>query len=127
METKRQSAGRLRLAARIIGFGMTGFGGAMLIGEAVSGFLAGGFVRPELAGILLVVIGVVALMGLVLSWRNEQLAGIMLVSVAAALGVHIAVYASRNYALAWVMVGLPYLVSGVLFLSAWRISREEAP
>ena len=127
METKRQSAGRLRLAARIIGFGMTGFGGAMLIGEAVSGFLMGGFVRPELAGILLVVIGVVALVSLILSWRNERLTGIMLVSVAAALGVHIAVYASRNYALAWVMVGLPYLVSGVLFLSAWRISREEAP
>ena len=118
METKRQSAGRLRLAARIIGFGMTGFGGAMLIGEAVSGFLAGSFTPPELAGILLVVIGVVALVGLILSWRNERLAGIMLVSVAAALGAHIAVYASRNYALAWVMVGLPYLVSGVLFLSA---------
>jgi hypothetical protein len=127
VETKRyQSAGRLRLAARIIGFGMTGFGGAMLIGEAVSGFLAGGFVRPELAGILLVVIGVVALVGLILSWRNERLAGIMLVAVAAALGAHIAVYASRNYTLAWVMVGLPYLVSGVLFLSAWRLSREEA-
>jgi hypothetical protein len=61
--------------------------------------------------------------GLILSWRNERLAGIMLVAVSAALGAHIAVYAARNYALAWAMVGLPYLVSGVLFLNAWRLSR----
>jgi hypothetical protein len=102
---------------------MTGFGGAMLIGEAVSEFLKGGFVRPETAGVLLVVIGLVALVGLILSWRNERVAGIMLVAVAAAMGAYIAVYAGRNYALAWAMVGLPYLVSGVLFLNAWRLSR----
>ena len=124
MENRRyQTAGRLRLAGRIIGLAMTGFGGAMLIGEAVSAFREGDFVRPEPAGILLVVIGLVALVGLILSWRNERLAGIMLVVVSAALGAHIAVYAARNHALAWAMVGLPYLVSGVLFLNAWRISR----
>jgi CHASE2 domain-containing sensor protein len=120
-----QLAGRLRLAARIIGFGMVGFGGAMLIGEAVIAFRKGEFVQPELAGVLLVVIGLVALAGLILSWRWEKLAGIMLVAVAAAMGAHIATYASRNYALAWATVGLPFLVSGVLFLNAWRISRES--
>jgi F0F1-type ATP synthase membrane subunit c/vacuolar-type H+-ATPase subunit K len=125
MENRRyQLASRLRLAGRIIGLGMTGFGGAMLIGEAVSEFLNGDFVRPELAGVLLVVIGLVALVGLILSWRNERLAGIMLVAVSVAIGAHIAVYAARNHALAWAMVGLPYLVSGVLFLNAWRLSRE---
>jgi uncharacterized membrane protein len=41
------------------------------------------------------------------------------------MGAHIATYASRNYALAWATVGLPFLVSGVLFLNAWRISRES--
>lgn len=99
----------------------------MLIGEAVSAFRKGDFVPPELAGVLLVVIGLVALAGLILSWRWEKLAGIMLVAVAAAMGAHIAVYAGRNHALAWAMVGLPFLVSGVLFLNAWRLSRETSP
>ncbi|MFC1956976.1 hypothetical protein ACFLVY_01590 [Chloroflexota bacterium] len=73
------------------------------------------------------VIGLVALVGLILSWRNERLAAIMLVAVAAALGAHIAVYAGRTHTLAWAMLGLPYLVSGLLFLKAWRISRESYP
>lgn len=98
----------------------------MLIGEAVSAFRKGDFVPPELAGVLLVVIGLVALAGLILSWRWEKLAGIMLVAVATAMGAHIAVYAGRNHALAWAMVGLPFLVSGVLFLNAWRISRKAS-
>jgi hypothetical protein len=121
-QTKR--AGRLRLAARIIGIGMTVFGGAMLIGEAVGALLGGGSTPIELAGILLVVIGAVALAGIILSFRYEKLGGILLVVCSGALGAHIAVYASRNHVLAWAMVGLPYLVAGVLFLQAWRLSRE---
>ena len=128
MENKRyQTAGRLRLAGRIIGFGMVGFGGAMLIGEAVSEFLEGRPIPLEPAGVLLVVIGVVALVGLILSWRQERVAGILLVACSAALGAHIAAYAGKNRALAWAMVGLPFLVSGVLFLNAWRLSRALAP
>ena len=121
-QTKR--AGRLRLAARIIGIGMTVFGGAMLIGEAVGALLGGGSTPIELAGILLVVIGAVALAGIILSFRYEKLGGILRVVCSGALGAHIAVYASRNHVLAWAMVGLPYLVAGVLFLQAWRLSRE---
>jgi hypothetical protein len=120
-----QLAGRLRLAARIIGLCMVGFGGAMLIGEAFSTFRKGDFVQPELAGVLLVVIGLVALAGLILSWRWEKLAGVMMVTCAAAMGAHIATYAGRNHALAWATVGLPFLVCGVLFLNAWRLSRES--
>jgi len=124
MENKRyQIAGRLRLAGRIIGFGMVGFGGAMLIGEAVSEFLEGRPIPLEPAGVLLVV----ALLGLILSWRQELIAGILLVACSAALGGHIAAYAGKNHALAWAMVGLPFLVSGVLFLNAWRVSRALAP
>jgi len=117
-------AGRMRLAARIIGIGMTAFGGAMLVGEAVSDLLRGGQIPIEPAGILLVVIGVVALVGIILSFRYEGLGGILLVACSGGLGAHIAVYAGRNHALAWTMVGLPYLVAGVLFLNAWRLSRE---
>jgi hypothetical protein len=127
MENERYKlASRLKLAGRIIGFGMVGFGGAMLIGEAVSEFLEVGSVPLEPAGVLLVVIGVVTLVGINLSWRQERVAGILLVACSAALGAHIAAYAARNHALAWAMVGLPFLVSGVLFLNAWRLSRGES-
>lgn len=115
---------RMRLAAQIIAYGMTGFGGAMLIGEAVGEYLREGGVVIEPVGVLLVVIGAVALAGCILSWRRERVGGILLVATAAALGAHIANFAGRNHLLAWSMVGLPYLIAGVLFLNCWRLSRE---
>ena len=114
----------MRLAGRIIGFTMVGFGGTMLVGEAVTEYLREGFVLPELAGILLAVIGIVALAGMIVTFWRERIGGIMLVACSAALGVHIANYAGRNHLLAWAMVGLPFLISGVLFLNSWRLSRE---
>jgi len=99
MEDRKKMAGWLRLAGRVVGFAMVGFGGTMLIGEAASEYLRKGFVLPELAGILLAVIGVVALAGLILTFRRERVGGIMLVACSAALGVHITNYAGRNHAL----------------------------
>jgi len=46
--------------------------------------------------------------------------------VAAALGAHIANFAGRNHMLAWSMLGLPYLVAGILLLNSWRLSQELA-
>jgi hypothetical protein len=48
----------------------------------------------------------------------------MLVAVAAALGAHIAVFAGRNHLLVWSMIGVPFLVAGILFLNSWRLSQE---
>lgn len=121
---KKKLVKRLRLVGRGIGFTMVGFGGTALVGGTVSEYLAGGLARPELDGVLLVVIGAVALAGMILTFRRERIGGIILVSVAAALGVHIANFAGSGHALVWTMVGLPFLVAGVLFLNAWRISRE---
>jgi len=124
-------AGRLRLAGQIIGFVITVFGGIMLIGEAVGEFTQRGWAvvteaTPSDPGVLLVIIGAVALAGCILSFWRERAAGIMLVAVAGALAAHIAVFAGRNHLLAWSMLGLPYLVAGVLFLNSWRLSQELA-
>jgi hypothetical protein len=124
-------AGRMRLAARIIGFGITVFGGIMLIGEAVGEFTQKGWAviteaTPSDPGVLLVIIGAVALAGCILSFWRERAAGIMLVAVAGALAAHIANFAGRNHLLVWSMLGLPYLVAGVLFLNSWRLSRALA-
>ena len=118
-----QLAKRMRLAARIIGLGAAVFFLSILIGEATVEFAAEGWEAIEVAGVLLVVFVAIALAGCILSWWRERPAGILLVSIAAAFGIHIGVFAERNELLAWAMVGLPYLVAGVLLLNSWRLSR----
>jgi len=122
---------RMRLAGRIIAYSITGFGGAMLIGEAVGEFTQKGWAviteaTPADPGLLLAIIGAVALAGCILSLWRGRVAGILLVAVAAALGAHIANFAGRNHMLAWSMLGLPYLVAGILLLNSWRLSQELA-
>ena len=58
-------AKRMRWAARVIGLIITVFGATMLIGEAISEFLAQGFITTSVEGGLLVMIGLVALAGCV--------------------------------------------------------------
>ena len=126
---KYRLAKRMRLAARVIVLCAVVFGGTMLIGEAVGEILQKGWAVITEAtltdpGVLLVIIGAIALAGCILSWWRERVAGILLVVTAAALGAHIGVFAARNHMLAWSMLGLPYLVAGVLLLISWRLSRE---
>lgn len=121
----------MRWAGRIIALVITVFGGIMLIGEAVEEYLQGGWAAiappsPTDAGFLLVIIGAFALVGCILSWWRERPGGILLIAVAAALGAHIANFAGRNHMLAWSMLGLPYLVAGILLLNSWRLSQELA-
>ena len=97
----------------------------MLIGEAISEFLAQGFITTSVEGGLLVIIGLVALAGCVMSWWRDILASILLVATSAGLGVHIGIYAGRNHFLVWSILGLPYLVAGVLLINAWRLSKHK--
>ena len=127
---KHRLAKRLRWAGRIIVTAAVAFGGTMLIGETVGeirhkGWAAITEATPQDPGVLLAVIGVVALAGCILSWRRERPAGILLALTSAALGAHIGVFAGRNHLLTWIMIGLPYLVAGALLLSSWRLSREH--
>jgi len=119
---------RIRLAARIIGFGTIGFGATMLIGEAIGEFLQEGWAvitEPiPLELVIAVVIGAVALTGCILSWWRERPAGVILVSSAAAMGIHVGIFIGRNQMLVWSILGLPYLIAGVLFLNSWRLSRQ---
>jgi len=121
-------AERMRLAARIIGFGIAGFFLFFFIGESAMEVAATGLAAFTAAltieGVLLGVIAGVALAGCILSFWQERAAGIVLVVVAAALAAHIAVFAMTNQLRAWLVVGLPYLVAGILFLNSWRLSRE---
>ena len=118
-------ARRLRWAARVICLIITVFVLTMLVGAAISEFLAQGSVEASLEGGLLVLIGIVALGGCVMSWWRDLPAGILLLVTSAGLGVHIGICAGHNHFMAWSMLGLPYLVAGGMLLYAWRLSMQK--
>ena len=115
----------MRWAARVICLIITVFGGTMLIGTAISEFLSQGFVTTSIEGSLLVVIGLVALAGCVMSWFRDLPAVILLVATAAGLGMHIGICAGHSHIKAWSILGLPYLVASLLLFCAWRLSKHE--
>jgi len=78
-------------------------------------------------GVVLGVPGLIALAACVVSWWRERLAAILLLGAAVGLGIHIGVCAGHNHLLAWSMLGLPYLLAGVLLLSSWRLSNQAPP
>jgi hypothetical protein len=60
----------------------------------------------------------------VLSWWRVRFAGILLVLVAIAFGVHIGYYIGANRFFAWTLMGLPHLIAGGLILWGWRLKRK---
>lgn len=114
----------IRLVARILGLIAVSAMLVMLVGAA---FTEGLGQDPVVAlqGITLGLLGLVALAGVIVSWWRERLAAILLVSVSAGLGIHIGICAGHSHFLAWLMVGLPYLIIGLLFYFSWRLSKPE--
>ena len=114
----------MRWAARVIGLVAAGLFLAIFIGEAIGAILSEDREVIEIAGILLGLLGGLALAGSIVSWWRERLASILLAVASIGLGIHIGVYAGRNHFLAWLMVGFPYLVAAILLLYSWRISKK---
>ena len=117
-------AKRMRWAARVIGLVAAAFLLAMLIGASIGELLAEESEPITIEGVSLVVLAVIALAGCIISWQRQRLAGTVLILAAIGLGIHIGFFAGRNHFLAWSMVGLPYLVAGVLLLISLRLSTE---
>ncbi len=116
-------AGRLMWAGRILAIVLAAFTLFILIGEAFMEMDNGSSEEP-VAGFLLGAIGAVGIAGAIVSFWRLRLAGIILVLVAAAMGIHIAAFAGRNHFIVWLMVGFPYLVAGGLLLYSWRLFRK---
>ena len=113
-------AKRMRWAARAIGLVAALFFIGMLIGSAVSE----GVGPMTIESTTLVLLGAIGLAGCIASWWRERLSAILLVLTAVGFGIHIGICAGRNHFLAWLIIGLPYLVAGILILSSWRLSRK---
>ena len=112
-------------AARVIGLGAVGFVLTFLIGETSAEFLAKGWAAVTIEVIIIGVIAGIALAGCIVSWGKQRAAGILLIVSAVLAGTNIPPlqplipYDIR----VWLIVGLPRLVAGVLFLNSWRLSR----
>ena len=113
-------AKRMRWAARVIGLVIISLFLIILIGGAITE----GLQTITIEGASLGMLGGIALAGYIISWRHEQLGGILLVLTAAGLGIHIGICAGRNHIMTWSTVGLPYLITGLLFLYSWRLTRK---
>ena len=119
-------AKRMRWAGRVIGVLAAGFFLTMLIGSMTAVVLGEDTEPITPAGILLGILGLIALAGCIVAWWRERLAGILLVVTALGLGIHIGVFAGRNHLLVWSIIGLPYLVAAGLLFNSWWLLRKTA-
>lgn len=115
----------MTLAARIIGLGTVGFVLTFLIGETSAEYLARGWAAVTVESVIVGVITGIALAGCIVSWGKQRAAGVMLIVSAFLTATNIPPLQPLipNNVRVWLIVGLPYLVVGVLFLNSWRLSR----
>jgi hypothetical protein len=101
-----------------------GIGNVFIIREVVGQFISegGGMVPSRL--VWLVVILAMAIAGCILSWWRVRLAGILLIVSGVAVGVDAAVVVGRNQ-LVLLVLGLPFIVTGLLFLKSWRLVKPQ--
>jgi hypothetical protein len=132
MYRKQGLAKGMRWAARIVGLVITAFLLMMVIGETITSIQAEGF-KFDVESLFVVVPAVIALAACIVSWWRERLGGSLLILVSIAFGVLPSIGAGWSLLRAlqgWLMLGLPFLIAGILFLiSSWlsRKSDSSAP
>ena len=139
---KQQRLARgLRWTARIIGLGASIYFLLffIILGEIIS-IVEGNPLPWETKSILMSIFFVIGLVGCIISWWRERLAGILLILVATAFailiwllgsGVIIVTIPETNKVESWSMsewpiYGLHYLIAGVFFLLSWRLTRKTS-
>ena len=115
----------MTVAARVIGIGTVGFVLTFLIGETSAEYLAKGWAAVTVEAVIVGVITGIALAGCIVSWGKQRAAGVMLIVSAFLTATNIPPLQPLipNNVRVWLIVGLPYLVAGTLFLNSWRLSR----
>lgn len=119
----------LQVAARIVVFGFVGVTGVIFMGDLASEFLEGGIAAltrpyPLELNIVFAIAGI-AVGAAVFSWWRVRASAIILLSCAAAMGVHTAIFIEMNQPRFWASTGLPYLVAGMLLFLAWWLVRQR--
>ena len=119
---------RIRWAARIIGLLIIAFFLMFLIGETVMSTQAEGL-KFDVESLFIVVPAVIALAGYIVSWWREQVGGSLLILVSIAFGILPSISAQPSWSVlqalqGWLMLGSPFLITGVLFLISSWLSRK---
>jgi hypothetical protein len=110
---------RIILATRIVAFSAVAVATTLIIRAVVSQFISEGGVIPPSRLAWLIAILAMAIVGCILSWRRLRIAGILLIVSGAAMSVDAAIVAGRNQ-LILLILGLPFIVTGLLFTRLWR-------
>ena len=113
----------MRWTARAIALVGAIYFSVILIGSAFSE----GVGPITIEGATVVILGLLALAACVACWWRERLAVILLIGTAVGLGIHIGTFAGRYHLLMWSIMGLPYMVAGLLLLGSQRLSGKNPP
>ena len=120
----------MRWVARVIGLLAAALILTMVIASAIAEVLTEGWGATNQAemiqGALIGVLGALGLSGCIVSWWRQRLASILLVLTAVGFAIHIGIVAGHGHFLTWSIMGLPYLIAGVLFYISWRLSTKTA-
>ena len=116
---RKKTGGLLIHIGRFIAFIAAAFVLVRLVSEGALKDIS----TSDMAGILLVVLGVIALAAYVISYWNANYAGILLIAVSLAFVMHSFYYLSNGQIALWMLTGMPQLVAGSLLLIGWRIKK----
>ena len=129
-EAQPRLARRLRLAARLIGAIIAFFFLAFLVGETVQSIIEGGFQNLDPEGLFAAVPAIFLVGAFIVAWWRERLGGILLIVAyfvqSFAPTIHAAFYRQSFHIFSHMFLfALPFLVAGILFLIASRLSRQS--
>ncbi len=109
----------LRRAARLTGGVAAGFWVLALVGSLIAEESVGeADARSE--SVAIVVLVLLNVVGVAVAFRRERLGGALVVATGTAFSLFALASAGHNHALAMLVSGGPFLVSGLLFLAASR-------
>jgi hypothetical protein len=124
----------LRWAGKIIALPVATFFFVFMIGEFISSVTTEGLQHAiSITGILGCVTTVIALVGCIISWWWLLPAGILLIfaylfgAISSGLVAvyHVGLFNLSQWSDFWTIPGILYLISGVLFLVSWCISKKK--
>ena len=125
---QQRVAKRLRWSGRILSLVVAVFSLIAFIVSGVAEFLTEGWevVSADIQGLILALLTAAALAGSILSWWHELIASIVLLVIAVTLGSYGGAIAGRHNIIVGMVLALPYITAGVLFLISRQLSRKTS-
>ena len=116
---KGKIGGLLIHIGRFIAFIAAAFLIVMLVSEGALKDIS----TRDIAGLLLIVFAVIAIVAYIISYWKVNYAGMLLVAVSLAFIVHSFYYLNSGQIALWLLTGMPQLVAGGLLILGWRMKK----